>query len=262
MVEPYRMNTIFQTASPQEFSWKGKTFKQIYAAIKQNRNDQPVSSTELFRAQPLKHYRKEVVTNVGDTCSEQRHATKIDALMCPQGTSTTMLTGNNLVVTMHTKDTVACHAPTCATMPADTKMRPTHSIEDHAKMRVRSSGIVKPSYNANYKQYLERRSKTFAQNQYHFSRDDVTVAQGTADPPTCSAHDTYFEVQSTWKPSNRAFKQDGGQMSSAQTVRLRTNAELVLETPSKQFPKQFPIRTVPVFPLHAKAMQRCQYKKT
>lgn len=264
------MNTIFHVTAPQEFSWKGKSFKQIYAAIKQNKNDHPNASVASFHhAQPLKLYRKELLGT--PPCSEQRHATKIDALSRPQGTcaTTAAAADHHLVVTVNEKDTLGVDA--CRNNPHGCTSD-FQSIQDHAKKRVRSSGIVKPSYNANYKQYLERRSKTFAQNQYHFSRTvanqdaSYTVAQGNqhasyivvqgkAEPDTC-------EVRNTWKTSNRAFLQNGGQMSSAQTARLRTVADLVPDTPSKTVPKQFPIRTVPVFPKHADAMQRCQYTKT
>ena len=57
------------------------------------------------------------------------------------------------------------------------------TIPQNALSRVRTSGIVKPNYNYNYNQYLERRNKTFVQNQFNYNRapqygDNVFAAQG------------------------------------------------------------------------------------
>jgi hypothetical protein len=241
------MNT---PTTPPAFSWKGKSFTQIYAAIKQNKNDPATATAASFRrAQPLKLYRREIVItpDPDGTCSEQRHATKIDALMMPQGaTKTAADPGTNLVVTVDVKDTE--HGGQACDAPANTCYI---STEYNARRRVRSCGFVKPTYHdhdikrpysANYQQYLQRRAKTFSQNQFCLPRDDgtVTVAQGSLE---C--------------PEPRTYHRNAGQTSSAQTVRMRTCAESECDVTGKLFP----IRQYPVFPTHTDTMRTCQHTK-
>jgi hypothetical protein len=55
------------------------------------------------------------------------------------------------------------------------------SPADAARRRVRSSGIVKSNYNMDYQQYLNRRNRTFAQNQYNYIRyGDPSVKPGAS----------------------------------------------------------------------------------
>jgi hypothetical protein len=157
--------------------WKGKTFKQVYAAIKRNKTNVPVTKASIMKARPLKIYRKEIVTSSDTSCSQQRFATKIDDLMQPNGYIITKSSNpQGLVAILDAKETIDSvqNPNNCSTTTG-----PCITIAKNALTRVRTSGIVKPSYNYNYKQLLERRNKTYEQNQFHFNRgNNVFAAQG------------------------------------------------------------------------------------
>ena len=164
-------------------SWKGKTFQQVYASLQKNRRTAPVTLHSIRKAQPLQIYRKEVVTSNAPT-SFQRHATKIDTFDMPNGT---FITANKhcssgLTATLDAKETVYSvqNGKQCMFQPNSSACVVT---QQNALNRIRTSGIVKPSYNYNHSQYLQNRNKTFHQNQFNFNRapqygENVFAAQG------------------------------------------------------------------------------------
>lgn len=167
-------------------SWKGKTFQQITSSIKKNA---PVSKNvsmangRIFKANPLKIYRREIVTAYDTSSCVARTAIKIDELNRPNGYIITSCDTNGLVntldigLTTNTSDLPGlCNTP-CVL-----------SADENARRRVRSSGNIKKKFDpannaANYytdnKQYLASRVKTFNQNQYNYIKQgDATLKPG------------------------------------------------------------------------------------
>lgn len=156
--------------------WKGLTFQQISAGIKYNKPSTP----NLFSANPLKIYRKEVAIPV---CNK-RTATKIADFDMPNGTiRTDILTVPGLANTVEIiSDNKQCQHPSIACSVI-------LSPEANARRRVRSSGMIPKKFNTNAnndtyytstKQYLNSRNISFEHNQYfHVKYGDSTVKPGS-----------------------------------------------------------------------------------
>ena len=63
--------------------WKGKTFNQLTTNIQKNKNDTIISKYNLKLAQPLKIYRKEIVSATITSCSS--NSISIDEINRPNG---------------------------------------------------------------------------------------------------------------------------------------------------------------------------------
>jgi hypothetical protein len=164
-----------------DIKWKGRTFQQISAGIKFNKPSS--STTNLFRANPLKIYRKEIASTNMLQCS-QRTSTKINDFDMPSGIITTNVSTNTgLANTLDLNyENNMCQHPTqsCSVIL---------SPEANARRRVRSSGMIKKNFNTganndtyytSTKQYLNSRNISFEQNQYfHVKIGDSTVKPGT-----------------------------------------------------------------------------------
>jgi hypothetical protein len=167
-------------------SWKGKTFSQVVSAIKKNTNSS--DSIALYaRAQPLKHYRKELISGGGGA---QRTSVSIDNINAPGGT----------IVNSATCDSTACIGISETAefnLTENFSERPCHpssTADDFtidfsqaamARRRVRSSGVIKRSarpgttndmYKTSNSEYLESRGLTFKQNQYNYVKEGVKSA--------------------------------------------------------------------------------------
>ena len=172
--------------------WKGKTFTQISSSIQNNRQiNATIDKKSLFKALPLKIYRREIVTNL--KYCDSRSSVTIDELNRPNGsinnTSATLKnfgeisTLDNLLPN-NTSD-YTNRSTTCTTQSAAVL-----SPEVNALKRVRSSGRIKrqfdisknnDSYYTSTNQYLVSRNRTFQQNQYNYIRQgDSTAKPGTA----------------------------------------------------------------------------------
>ena len=66
-------------------SWKGSTFNQIYSSIQQNGQTTGIQSQNLFAANPIKHYRREIASINNALCSS-KSSIKIDIVNRPNGT--------------------------------------------------------------------------------------------------------------------------------------------------------------------------------
>jgi hypothetical protein len=167
-------------------SWKGKTFQQIASSIRKNVHSSKytnMANNRIFKATPLKIYRREIASVYDTSHCNVRTSTRIDEMNMPNGYIITSSTGKGLVntldftLTANTSDRPGLCSNSCILSPAD-----------NAKRRVRSSGNIKKQYNpannaANYytdnRQYLESRVKTFQQNQYNYLRQgDATFKPG------------------------------------------------------------------------------------
>jgi len=153
--------------------WKGKTFNQITSLLQKNSPVVPTHVTHnLFTPNPLKIYRREIVTAQSHPCSS-RVSSSIDEFDRPNGSLVNSSCKNGLVNTLDfglTNNTTE--------LPGICK-NPIVSPVVNALKRVRSAGMIKKQYdisknNDTYctstNQYLVARNRSFQQNQYNYIR--------------------------------------------------------------------------------------------
>ena len=190
-------------------SWKGKTFVQLTTSIQKNKGIKSISDnniSSLFKANPLKLYRREIVSNTINSCN-QRTSVRIDELNRPNGYliyKEKNNTGiNNVLDIQLTTNSYQLSTPSCSTE------NNCLSQEMNALRRVRSAGMNTKKYNSctnsdeyntNTSQYLKSRNKSFDKNQFVY-KNSITP--------------TYY------KPSNQKFSQDGGVDSGSHINRLK-----------------------------------------
>jgi hypothetical protein len=169
-------------------SWKGRTINQITSSIQRNNKINTVLPNQnLFRALPLKIYRREIVVNKPNTaCKYSRSSSSIDELNYPGGSILTnktveTITGQQNIIESpavgNMNDTYRCSKTGAANS--------YNCAENNARRRCRSSGMIKRVYDparseiryfTNTNQYLVSRSKSFSQNQYrHVRNNDPSI---------------------------------------------------------------------------------------
>jgi hypothetical protein len=187
------------------FPWKGRTFTQITTKIQQNKG----SINNIFKATPLRLYRREIASNMDNTSTcNPRTSLKIDEFDRPNGSlvsSYNMNTGIQSVI-----DSLVSTNTTDHPNPACSKATNCYSQEMNALRRVRSGGMNRKTYNActnsdtynaNTAQYLKSRNKNFDKNQFVYKSQD-----------------------SVFKPSNTKFKQQGGVDAGSLINRVKYDA--------------------------------------
>jgi hypothetical protein len=166
-------------------SWKGKTMFQITGQIrKNNRDNNVIYKTNLFKPQPLKIYRREIVTNGDISTCNSRMSASIDNINMPNGFIVTEHINTNSTGLVHVLEKNVPNDSTdngmCTNRCANV------DVAENARRRVRSSGMIKRTfkpqnkndnaYFTNNKQYLVSRNRTFAQNQYtHIRKGDMSL---------------------------------------------------------------------------------------
>lgn len=176
------MSTIVQMSKKPLVEWKGQTFDQIQSMIKKN-DLSDNTNVNYFRANPLKIYRREIVSNTGDSCNP-RTSVKIDIFNRPNGTINNSNATNINGLVNNTQDNTSTNS--CENFENCSVIM---SPAEKAKNRVRSSGMIRKKFDSsrntdNYytssKQYLDSRSLSFNQNQYNYiRRGDSTVKPGS-----------------------------------------------------------------------------------
>lgn len=165
-------------------SWKGRTFNQIHSSIQKNgQNFENISGSvqNLFSANPLKIYRREIASINSEPCNS-RASLKLDNFNRPNGTiHNSIATNKNGLVNIindSTPNNTCENYENCSVVL---------SPAENARKRVRSSGMIKRKFNENRNndtyytsssQYLTSRNRTFTQNQYNYIR----VGDSTATP--------------------------------------------------------------------------------
>lgn len=183
------MSAVLNHNEPAIISWKGRTLNQITSSIQKNGAiNGSVGGYNMFRALPLKIYRRELAVNIPNQnrCPNSRYSSSIDVFDQPGGS---VILNNSKPA----KDTFG-QVNTMET-PAPGNLNETYGCrsanssyncaENNARRRCRSSGIIKRVYDpmrseiayfTNTNQYLVSRSKTFVQNQYrHIRPNDISV---------------------------------------------------------------------------------------
>ena len=177
---------ITNTELPPNYSWKGKTITQIMSSIQKNKNTSIISKINLDKAQPLKIYRKEIASTANT--SIQRSAISIDEINRPNGCiiskSSTSINNSLDKLILDTKlpnlfvNNKTEHPGQCLSFTTNGICQ---SQEANARRRIRSSGIMKPSYCSSTSQYLNKRNLSFDQNQYHYSRSGDDSSTNTSN---------------------------------------------------------------------------------
>ena len=92
------MSAILNLNQIPIISWKGATFNQVHSFVKFNNIADRNGLTNLFKANPLKIYRREIASTSVDVCNP-RTSVKIDSYNRPNGTiiNSTATTQNGLV---------------------------------------------------------------------------------------------------------------------------------------------------------------------
>ena len=150
-------------------SWKGRTFNEVVSVKKKNQGH----SGSIFKANPLKLYRREIdLTGCGERTSASTNTMEVPGFTSINSSSATCngLQGTKdfNYVELKSENGGLKSGSVCFSKAND------------AKRRVRSSGMPKNSYFTNTNQYLEKRAKTFKQNQYAVVRQgDASAVPGT-----------------------------------------------------------------------------------
>lgn len=238
------------------FSWKGKTFSQITANLHKNDQLTDLKNNNMFRALPLKIYRKEIAAPIksGDhfVC-QSRASQSVQNYEFPGGTVTTDTTkyenANGLVNTLDINYVSSKTDHPCSscddnirTSATDTSLySKSLSQQDNARRRVRSAGMIRRKFDAlknndtyytSAKQYLYSRNQTFSQNEYHNIRQGSATAKPGSSYTTdnkyssntashCSNNLLTDYVPVYYKPNNSKFAGQGAVTSSNRLVRLK-----------------------------------------
>lgn len=170
-------------------SWKGKTFDQISSVIQKNKgNNNDTNVKSIFKANPLKIYRRELKT---DNCNE-RISMSLDKINMPGGMITRGVSDNSV------KNNTGLTSVLNINLTESKYERPgtgncnndkiCFNQADNARRRVRSSGMIPKKFNesknndkyyTSTNQYLASRSKKFDQNQYYnIKTGDPTIQAG------------------------------------------------------------------------------------
>jgi len=237
------------------FHWKGKTFSQVSSILQKNKpNDSIKPNSQFFKALPNQIYRREIVS-VENPQSGSSRGTKIS--------TTTDIPGGTIVNTQSTlcegimgtanltydesKTALQCSPGCNSQLDNDVSQRnskyiQTLSIQENARRRVRSSGMMRPRFKENTiqsdnyassGQYLHSRNKTFQQNQFSNLRkgDSSAIPGTTASQDNKYASNTiqYCDSSSNltnyvpvyYKPNNSKFAQQGAVDSGCRLTRLK-----------------------------------------
>lgn len=182
------MSALLNHNEQREISWKGRTINQITSTIQKNGTNSIGKTTRdtIFRALPLKIYRRELAANIpiANSCQNSRISNSIDEFNRPGGYVLPKTANTNNAGQFNTLESPATGNlnNTNGCLNASSSY---NCAEKNARRRCRSSGVIKRTYDparselsyfTNTNQYLVSRSKTFLQNQYrHVRPNDNSV---------------------------------------------------------------------------------------
>jgi hypothetical protein len=160
------------------------------------------STPNIFSANPVKHYRREIATTPQTTCGS-RLSTKIDQLIQPNGTINNT-SASTIIGLVNTVDYVSPNTGFNFVETCDKNML---SPTANARRRVRSSGMINRNVNTSQdrttgqkyytstSQYLTSRNNTFKQNQYNYIKEGNPLAK----PGSSSSTENIYSSQGTTK---------------------------------------------------------------
>ena len=193
------MSALLNHNQRAEISWKGRTINQITSTIQKNGMNVGKSTGDIiFRAMPLKLYRRELAANIPSQngCPNSRISSSIDVFNQPGGSVILRksATNSDVVGQLNTleysapgnlNETYGCVSGGNGGGVSGGASSSYNCAEKNARKRCRSSGVIKRTYDparseiayfTNTNQYLVSRSKTFLQNQYrHVRNGDISI---------------------------------------------------------------------------------------
>lgn len=189
------MSAVLSLSQKPIVSWKGKSFQQVASSIKKNTNTAEARSAA-SRAQPMKHYRRELILSDTPNTPNQRISMSVDNINAPGTTIVNSATcyGTDCVggttLNLHPKITEIrserpCYPSSSETPNTGDKPSSDFSQAAIARRRVRSSGVISRKtrdgttndmYKTSNAQYLESRGLTFKQNQYNYVKEGSKTA--------------------------------------------------------------------------------------
>lgn len=167
--------------------WKGPTFSQIAPVTKYNIR---APNSNVFRALPSKHYRKELPVGPDD-CSRGGHRNpgRMAEYNQPGGIVT-----NTSVTALAPAGTGDVVAPIIPPLQSCSVAGACVSTQNNALSRVRSAGMTKKGvsaankYYSDNRQYLQSRNRTVYQNGIHILRQ----GDATSIPGTVASYDNVY----------------------------------------------------------------------
>lgn len=212
------------------FKWKGRTFQQVSSMLQKNEKPSP-SSHDIFKSQPLKHYRREVAS-ITPQYGNSRISTTISLHHdAPGGATNTTLCKGTISKNEFTFDESKTARP-CGALDSTYIDNHTLSQADNARRRVRSAGMNRTKFDSslntranNYRsssEYLHSRNKTFKQNQFNSLRVENSESSNNVYSSTsiqyCGNND-FIPVY--YKPNNEKFANQGAVDASTRLSRLK-----------------------------------------
>jgi hypothetical protein len=223
------------------FSWKGKTFSEINAVVQKNSNNLSTTFESIFKAMPVKHYRREIHNSTTTPVHVKRSTSIALSMEIPGGT--TVESGASTICADPQKNKLhfvlentkqPCNSCDDTVIGSGSL---TMSQADNARRRVRSAGMNRPKYNTNknnrpenYRsmdQYLKGRNRTFQQNQFNNLRienpsnsSDNVYSSNTIQYCNNGGSATNY-VPVYYKPNNTKFATQGAVDSSSRLARLK-----------------------------------------
>jgi len=214
-------------------TWKGQTFTQISSKIQKNSISRGKGSPNIFRANPLPIYRREIANIYNAQCSgNARTSLGVRQFEQPGGVLTYQTTAGNkhgvesiadahLIKTINQTNETFCNKGTTPTKCL--------SAQRNALRRTRSSGIIKRNYYSDTTGYLYSRKRSIEQNQFNYiSSGTSTVKPGSP----LSIQNKYYSAGDcvntsscpvVYKPNNYNYSQQGAVDSSTRLDRLKYN---------------------------------------
>ena len=249
MFSPQRQNYDQMPYIP----WKGQTFVQVTSTLQKNmpRSDNAMIRTQNMR-NPLKIYRREIVTQPTGTTCNRASVTIAEAMDRPNSAITLSVNPATILPTAGTLSILDFNLTSNTTeRPGLCKGVAAPACQDpatNALRRVRSAGMIKRNtsdtiatskYFTDKQQYLANRGLGYQQNEFHFLRRDVVGADGTVKPgsSTASVNNTFYGnvslsycpgsqntfIPSYYKPNNPGYAQQGGVSASARSANVKYN---------------------------------------
>ena len=245
--------------SKTHFHWKGKTFSQVSSTIQKNtRSETAKPESFFFRALPNKIYRREILS-IDNQKGARDEDSKISQTMdIPGGTivntsSSTLCEGILGTIDLNfdeSKTAMHCRSDCNSYLENDSVQRNSKyiqslSLQDNARRRVRSSGMMRPRFKENKNgeldhyassaQYLHSRNKTFKQNQFN----NLRIGNSSAIPGSAASQDNIYAsntiqycdstssmtnfVPVYYKPNNPKFAKQGAVDAGCHMTRLKND---------------------------------------
>jgi hypothetical protein len=174
-----------------------------------------------FKARPLKHWRLQLSSTTGKTGSK---LIRLDLINGPGGSQ--KLVNNDC--TSCDKDNNGINVVKIDNF-GSTKIYTENGCCNPQKNRIKSAQTVinpEKGYCSNYRQYLQKRCKTFNQKSFHYDADPAVTPANLYEPKTykgnCCPDSTACRT-TYYKPSNSTFAIQGATSSSNRIQQLKVN---------------------------------------